>query len=229
MVRVLIVDDHPLFREGLRTAFEGTDIEVVGELADGTSAVAAASATSPDVVLMDLNMPGMSGLEATRLIAAAGPAVLVLSMQDDEQSLFAAMRAGASGYLLKGAGRTEVVRAVCAVADGEAIFGPSVAERVLALFASSSAAGHEPAATAFPALTGRERELLELVALGLGNQAIARRLCLAPKTVRNNVSTILTKVHALDRGDAISKARAAGLGVATPEVPTGPSSARGTR
>jgi DNA-binding NarL/FixJ family response regulator len=207
-VRVIVVDDHPIFRDGLRTALEDEPtIEVVGDASDGAAALVLVETLRPDVVLMDLNMPGMNGIEATRQVrAASDAAVLVLTMQSDDDSVFAAVRAGASGYLLKGANRDEVIRSVAAVASGEAVFGPMIAARMLAYFS-----GERPAA-AFPELTEREREILDLVAAGLGNQAIAARLHLAPKTVRNNVSTILVKLHATDRGDAIARARSQGLG-----------------
>jgi DNA-binding NarL/FixJ family response regulator len=165
----------------------------------------------PDVVVMDLNMPTMSGIEATRRITATSRAlVLVLTMQSDDESVFAAIRAGASGYLLKGADRAEVIHAIVGVAAGEAVFGPSIAKRMLAFFSAVPAAAPEP----FPELTEREREILDQVALGLGNQAIGRKLSLAPKTVRNNVSTILGKLHAANRGEAIARARNRGLGSA---------------
>jgi DNA-binding NarL/FixJ family response regulator len=214
-VRVVLADDHPIFRDGLRTALEGLpDINVVGEAVDGGSAIAAVAQLRPDVVLMDLKMPGMGGIEATRRIAATGQAaVLVLTMHEDDDSVFAAVRAGASGYLLKGAGRGDVIRAVLAVADGEAVFGPGIAKRVLGFFASATSshtAGPKP--RPFPELTDREREILDLMAQGIGNQTIARRLNLAPKTVRNNVSTILTRLQAADRGVAIARARRQGLG-----------------
>jgi DNA-binding NarL/FixJ family response regulator len=207
-VRVLVVDDHPIFRDGLRTALEDeVGLEVVGDASDGEAAVAAVAELAPDVVLMDLNMPGLSGIEATRRIRdPSEAAILVLTMQSDDESVFAAVRAGASGYLLKGANRDEIIRSVIAVAAGEAVFGPVVATKMLTFFSS------ERAATPFPELTEREREILDLVAAGLGNQAIASRLSLAPKTVRNNVSTILVKLHATDRGDAIARARRHGLG-----------------
>ena len=209
-IRVVVVDDHPIFRDGLRTALEGLEeIEVVGDAEDGAEALAVVEQLQPDVVLMDLNMPAMGGIEATRRIRSTCEAsVLVLTMQSDDESVFAAVRAGASGYLLKGADRADVIRAILGVAAGEAVFGPAIAKRVLSFFSGAPTT----APTAFPELTEREREILDLVALGLGNQAIGRRLSLAQKTVRNNVSTILGKLHAADRGEAIARARRHGLG-----------------
>jgi DNA-binding NarL/FixJ family response regulator len=210
-VRVLIVDDHPIFRDGLATALAGVDdLEVVGAAVDGEEAVAMAERLRPDVVLMDLNMPGTGGIEATRRITASSEAaVLVLTMQSDDDSVFAAVRAGASGYLMKGADRSEVLRAVLGAAAGEAVFGPTVAHRILSAL-SGAPGGATP--RPFPELTSREREILDLVARGLGNHAIGAELSLAPKTVRNNVSSILAKLHATDRGEAIAKARRSGLG-----------------
>jgi DNA-binding NarL/FixJ family response regulator len=208
-VRVLLADDHPIFREGLRTALAASaELDLVGEAGDGAQALELVTALRPDVVLMDLTMPGMSGLEATRLIRAREdpPAVLILTMHEDDESLFAAVRAGAAGYLLKDAGRDHLVRSVLAVAAGEAVFGPGVAPRVLAAMRGPAAAAP------FPELTEREREILDLVARGLGNQAIARRLYLSDKTVRNAVSMVLGKLQAADRGEAIARARAVGLG-----------------
>ena len=210
-VRVLIVDDHPIFRDGLRSALDSRpEVEVVGESADGHSAVVESTRARPDVVLMDLSMPG-GGLEAIRALGAVEPppAVLVLTMHEDDDSLLAAVRAGAAGYLLKGADRDHIIRSVEAVARGEAVFGPGVAARVLAHVGRS---GGPRATPPFPQLTSREHEVLDLVAQGLGNQAIARRLFLSDKTVRNTVSTVVSKLQASDRGDAIARARARGLG-----------------
>lgn len=211
-IRVVVVDDHPIFRDGLRTALEGLEeIEVVGAAEDGAEALAVVDQLQPDVVLMDLNMPVMGGIEATRRMTSTSDAsVLVLTMQSDDESVFAAVRAGASGYLLKGADRADVIRAVLGVAAGEAVFGPAIAKRMLAFFSGAPST----APTAFPELTEREREILDLVAQGLGNQTIGHRLSLAPKTVRNNVSNILTKLHVADRGEAIARARNRGLGSA---------------
>ena len=215
-VRVLLADDHPMFRRGLRGSL-GADpaLEVVGEAEDGAGAVRLAAELAPDVVLMDLQMPGMSGIEATARLAAEVPSarVLVLTMFEDDSSVFAAMRAGARGYLLKGAGEDEVVTAVRAVADGGMIFGPAVAELVMAFFAS----GAPQPPKAFPDLTDREREILELVARGTTNAAISAQLFLSQKTVRNHVSNIFTKLQVVDRGQAIVRARESGLGVDGPE------------
>ena len=210
-VRVLIADDHPMFRFGMRTRLGAEpDLEVVGEAGAGDEAVALTAELTPDVVLMDLNLPGLNGIEATRAIREASPnvAVLIVTMFDDD-SVFAAMRAGARGYLLKGADGDETVRAVRAVANGEAIFSPSVAQRLIGFFATP----REPAAaSAFPELTERERDVLTLIARGYTNPAIAERLVLSPKTVRNYVSSIFGKLQVADRAEAILKARDAGLG-----------------
>lgn len=210
-VRVLLVEDHPIYRDGLRSAFaDCPELSVIGEAGDGAAAVELAQRLRPDVVLMDLNLPGLSGVEATRQITEAGSAtVLVLTMHEDESSLIAAIRAGAAGYVLKGADQHEVLRTILAVAAGEAVFGTNVAGSVLRLLAT---AGHRTSRRPFPELTDRELEILDLVAQGHGNHAIATRLRLSPKTVRNHVSTILTKLHAADRGEAIVRARAVGLG-----------------
>jgi DNA-binding NarL/FixJ family response regulator len=210
-IRVLIADDHPLFRDGLRGLLASRDgFEVVGEAASGQEAVTLAAADLPDVVVMDLHMPGLNGIDATRRIIAASPhtAVLVLTMFSDDDSVFAAMRAGARGYLHKGAGQVEIVQAIQTVARGEAVFGPAIADRVLAYFSSPPPAPAE----AFPDLTEREREVLELLARGELNAAIARRLGLSPKTVRNHVSNIFAKLQVADRAQAVIRAREAGLG-----------------
>ena len=210
-IRVLIADDHALFRDGLRELLASRDgLEVVGEAASGREVVTLAASAFPDVVVMDLHMPELNGIDATRRITAASPhtAVLVLTMFSDDDSVFAAMRAGARGYLLKGAGQVEIVQAIQTVARGEAVFGPAIADRVLAYFS-----GPPPApAEAFPELTEREREVLELLARGELNAAIARRLGLSPKTVRNHVSNIFAKLQVADRAQAVIRAREAGLG-----------------
>ena len=217
-IRVLIADDHPVFRSGLR-ALLGTDpaITVVGEAATGDDAVAMAARERPDVVLMDLNMPELDGVAATGQLVQANPsvAVLVLTMFDDDDSVFAAMRAGARGYLLKGTNQADIVRAVHAVAAGGAMFGPAVAQRVLVFFAQGSV---HPAAT-FPQLSDREREVLNLLAQGDSNSRIGSRLSISEKTVRNHVSNIFAKLAVADRAQAIVRAREAGLGKQPPYAP----------
>lgn len=217
MIQVLLVDDHPFYREGIRAmlAEEDLGVRVAGEATTGEEAlIAHAHATRAgepfDVVIMDLAMPGMGGLEAIRRLAVEDPAlpVLVLSMHDDE-SVFAALRAGALGYLLKDAGVDELVRAVTAVHRGEGIFSPAIAHRLVTHFAQAPA---HPAALTFPALTDRERDVLTLLADDLGTAAIARRLGLSEKTVYNYVATVLAKLRARDRTEAAERARAAGLG-----------------
>lgn len=211
LLRVLVVDDHPLFRFGLCTVLNAEPtLDVVGEAANGRDAVGAARAFAPDVVVMDLHLPDLDGIEATRQIVAERDdvGIVVLTMFNDTESVFAAMRAGARGYLLKGSGQEEIVRAVHAVGRGEAIFGPDVASRVIGFFNAGPAAPGQ----AFPELTSREREVLALIADGESNPAIARRLCLSPKTVRNHVSSIFTKLHVADRAQAIVRARKAGFG-----------------
>lgn len=217
MIRVLLADDHPVFRHGLRALLGALpDVEVVADSADGVEAVRLAMAERPDVVVMDLQMPNLDGISATRRIVESAPevGVLVLTMFEDDESVFAAMRAGARGYLIKGADSPEVQRAIAAVAAGEAIFGPGVAERVLGYLTRPLSARDN---VVFPQLTDREREVLELIAAGHQNAAIASRLSLSPKTVRNNVSSIFTKLQVADRSEAIVRARRAGLGVTEPE------------
>ena len=212
-VRVLVADDHPSFVRTVRMLLEdGEGIVVVGTASDGGEAVRLALELQPDVVLMDLNMPGTNGIDATRAIAEAGPhiAVLVLTMFDEDDSVVAALRSGARGYLLKGARRDEIVRAVHSAHAGEAIFGPAVARRLGSLVDSSPADSR--AQQAFPHLTARELEVLDRVAAGLDNHAISTQMHLSDKTVRNYVSTILTKIHASTRAEAIVRAREAGLG-----------------
>jgi DNA-binding NarL/FixJ family response regulator len=207
-LRILIADDHPLYRDGLSAALKAAGLEVVGEAADGRQAVAVSLDLQPDVVIMDLDMPAKGGIEATRRIAHSSPhvAILVLTMLADDDSVFAALRVGARGYLLKGAGREEIVRAVQTVADGGGVFGASVARRIMEHFSGRQAT--EP----FPELTDREREVLAMVAAGHNNTAISAQLALAPKTVRNHISNILTKLQVSDRAQAIIRARAAGMG-----------------
>lgn len=207
-MRVLLVDDHPLYREGLAMALTTmAGVEVVGQAGDGESAVDLADRLRPDVVVMDLHLPGMSGVEATRRIVAALPTtgVLVLTMLEGDDSLFAAMRAGARGYLLKGADRAEIERAVRTVASGEVVFSAGVTDSVVAWFRTG---GESP----FPELTEREREVLDLVARGLTNAEIASRLVVSDKTVRNHVSNVFAKLHVTTRAGAVARARDAGLG-----------------
>lgn len=207
---VVIIDDHPVFRAGLRAALQAeSSLELVGEAATGHAGVRSIADERPDVAIIDLHLPDLSGIEVTRLVTAAGDtAVLVLTMLDDDDSVFAALRAGAAGYLLKGADPDDIVRAVHSIAAGEAVLGPGIARRVLGFFAGADRMAPE----AFPQLTGREREILDLIAAGRSNPAIARDLGLTLKTVRNYVSTILTKLHVSDRSQAIVRAREAGLG-----------------
>jgi DNA-binding NarL/FixJ family response regulator len=210
-IAVLIADDHPMFRFGVRARLSAEpDVVIAGEAASGEEAVALTAELVPDVVLMDLNLPGINGIEATRQIREAAPAVavLVVTMFDDD-SVFAAMRAGARGYLLKDADAEEMVRAIRAVAHGEAIFSPAVARRLQSYFATPPSSVPAPV---FPELTVREREVLALLAEGYTNQAIAQRLFLSPKTVRNYVSNIFSKLQVADRSEAMLRARDAGLG-----------------
>jgi DNA-binding NarL/FixJ family response regulator len=211
-VRVLIVDDHPLFREGMRGRLDRVgDITVVGEASSGDEAVDLARELEPNVILMDIKMSGLNGIEATREIRHASPevGVLVLTMFEDDDSVFAAIRAGAKGYLLKDSGGEEVVYAIRAVASGEAVFGSGVAERIIGFFS-----GPKPVTPqrAFPELTEREEEILSLVAQGKSNQEIARQLFVSVKTVRNHVSNILVKLQVADRAQAVIRAREAGIG-----------------
>lgn len=216
--RVVLADDHPVYRDGLRMMLDSTGlVEVVGTAADGLQAVALATELRPDVMVLDLQMPGVDGLAATERIVAAVPetGVLVLSMHEDDDTVLAAMRAGARGYLLKGADQTEILRAITAVAGGEVIFGQALATRVSGYF-TRMARGDVPQATPFPQLTAREREVLDLIAAGMSNADIAERLYLSPKTVRNNVSNVFAKLQVADRGQAIIQARDAGLGRGRP-------------
>ena len=210
-LRVLIVDDHPLFRDGMRSLLESVgDLEVAGEAATGEEAVRLAHTLQPDVILMDLSLPGIDGIEATRRIVRDGPRanLLVVTMYEDDESVFSALRAGARGYLLKGAGQAETLRAIRAVGNGEAIFGPAIAARVMGYFASPQPAA---AAPLFPELTEREVEILRLIARGQTNQEIADTLVLTLKTVRNHVSNICGKLQVADRAQAVIRAREAGM------------------
>lgn len=211
-VRVVVADDHPVFRTGMVTILRDLPgVEVVGQAADGVEAIDAVAQHRPHVVLMDLRMPRVGGLEATARIAAEHPdiGIVVLTMDSDDDSVFAALRAGARGYLLKEADGDDVHRALLGVARGEAMFGPGIAQRVVAFFAASPAGRRS---TPFPQLTAREHDVLELLADGVDNSGIAKRLFLSEKTVRNRVSDILAKLHARSRAEAVARARDAGLG-----------------
>jgi DNA-binding NarL/FixJ family response regulator len=210
-VRVLVADDHPVFRDGLAMLLTSVDgIAVVGTASDGVEAVDAAVRLRPDVVVMDVQMPRLNGVEATRRLSAEAPSVgiVVLTMSEDDGTVFAAVRAGARGYLVKGAEQEEIVRAITTVASGGAVFGATLARRIAEFFA----AGPPTPTDAFPQLTAREREILELLAAGRSNAQIASVLYLSPKTVRNNVSTVFAKLQVADRAEAIVRAREAGLG-----------------
>ena len=210
-LRILVAEDHPLFRKGMISLLSSVpEFEVVGEATTGEEAVARAAQLQPDVVLMDLQMPNMNGIEATRRILQESPSirVLVVTLFEDDDSVFMALRAGARGYVLKDADEEEMVRAIWAVGRGEAIFSPAIATRVLAYFAPP----HPAPPQVFPTLTDREREILNLIAQGHPNPAIARQLSLSTKTVGNYVSNIFTKLQVADRAQAIIRAREAGLG-----------------
>ena len=209
-IRILIADDHALFREGVRAVLSAAgDCEVAGEAADGLEAVALAEREHPDVVLMDIRMPNLNGIDATARIVGQQPeiGIIALTMLEDDASVFAAMRAGARGYLLKGADKAELLKTVRAVAAGEALFGPAIAQRIMRFFT-----GLAPANQPFPELTERERDVLGLIARGLNNADIAERLSVSVKTVSNHISNIFSKLQVADRAQAIVKARQAGLG-----------------
>jgi DNA-binding NarL/FixJ family response regulator len=215
-LRIVLADDHPVVRGGLRALLDTLDgFEVVGEAADGEAAVREAQLTKPDVVLMDVRMPGVDGVEAARRIRDAVPAtaVLMLTMYDDDATVFTAMQAGARGYLLKGAEQGEIVAAIQAVAAGQAIFGPGVAARVLGYF-SAPPGTQTPAEDPFPELTDRERDILDLLAAGRRTAAIADDLHLSPKTVSNHLTSVFAKLEVADRAAAIIRAREGGLGQA---------------
>lgn len=210
-IRVLIADDHPLFRDGVRVLLNSLpEVEVAGEAGSGEEAVTQAATLQPDVILMDLQMPGMNGIEATHHILQANPnaSIIVLTMFEDDDSLFAALRAGARGYVLKGADQTELLHAIQAGVRGEVLFGPAIADRLANFFAALNPATPKP----FPELTEREREVLTFIAQGYNNSEIAEQLVLSQKTIRNHISNIFSKLQVADRAQAIVRARRAGLG-----------------
>jgi DNA-binding NarL/FixJ family response regulator len=215
-IKVLIADDHVFYREGVRAFLGNTpDIIVVGEANNGDEAITKAKEFSPNVILMDLKMPGTNGIEATRRVHEMDPGIgiLVLTMFDDDDSVFAAMRAGARGYLLKDADKDEVVRAIIAVERGEAIFSPAIAQRMIQYFSAPPVSSNKKGQPAeFAELTEREVEILDLIAQGHNNMIIANKLSLSIKTVQNYVSSILTKLQVADRAQAIVRAREAGFG-----------------
>lgn len=214
-IRLFIVDDHTLFREGLKALLLTTgDIEVVGEAGDAETALRQIPENAPDIILMDINMPGSSGIQATGKILAEYPqmGVIMLTMQEDDASVFAAMRAGARGYLMKGANPMEMLDVIRAVADGQALFGPAIAGRLMKFFQDLGATtiiyrDEIP----FPELTGRELDVLRMIALGDNNTEIAQKLVISPKTVRNHITNIFSKLQVANRAQAIVRARQAGL------------------
>lgn len=211
-VRILIVDDHTLFREGVRAILKAvTDFEIVGEAATGEEAIEHVSALTPDIILMDIQMPDMNGVEATQKILKTHPeiGIIILTMLEDDDSLFSALRAGARGYVLKGADKAEMVRSIRAVANGEALFGPAIAHRLTKFFNNPIGMENQ---SAFPELTDREFQVLELIAKAHNNQEIAEILHITIKTVSNHISNIFNKLQVSDRTEAIFKARDAGLG-----------------
>jgi len=215
-IRILIADDHTLFREGLRALLNVTpDIEVVGEAADGESAIAQIGAAQPEVILMDINMPGVNGIEATRSILKEHPTlgIIMVTMLEDDASVFAAMKAGARGYVLKGAHHDEILQAIRAVAGGQAVFGPAIAARMMIFFQSLGTRPQSNAsATVFPELTDREREVLVLMTQGASNKDIAEKLVISGKTVSNHITNIFSKLQVADRAQAVLRARDAGMG-----------------
>ncbi len=212
MIKVLIVDDHPLIRNGLRNLLAiTTDIAVSGDASTGQEALTQAATVQPDVIVMDIHLPDISGIEVTRRILQADrqPRIVMLTMLEDDDVIFAAMRAGAIGYILKNADEQQIVRAIHAAAEGEALFSPAIAKRLLRFF---SAIYVQDTQIVFPELTEREREILNLIAQGHSNTEIAENLVVSIKTIQNHVSIIFDKLHLADRAQAIVRAREAGLG-----------------
>jgi DNA-binding NarL/FixJ family response regulator len=211
-IRILIADDHQLFRDGLKALLlSAPDAQIVGEATTGEEVINLASKLQPDVILMDLQMPGVNGIEATRQIIQTNShlKILMVTMFEDDHSVFAAMRAGAQGYVLKGAKHAEMLRAIRAVSNGEAIFSPSIAARMMDFFANMRPA---QLPQSFPELSDREREVLDLIAQDYKNADIAAKLFISPKTARNHVSNILGKLQVADRAEAAARARDAGMG-----------------
>jgi DNA-binding NarL/FixJ family response regulator len=210
--RIILADDHTLFRDGLRALFNSIpDVEVIGEAETGAEVISKAADLQPDVILMDIQMPDMNGIAATRRILHTSPhiGVIIVTMFEDDESIFAAMRAGARGYILKGADQEEMLRAIRSVANGEALFGPAIATRLMNYFANPVP---DAPPQVFPELTDREREVLDRIAQGLNNKLIAQKLSISEKTVRNHVSNIFSKLQVADRAQAIIRAREAGMG-----------------
>ena len=210
-IRVLIADDHAIFRDGMTALLEAAaGIDVVGEAGTGEEAIAKASKATPDVILMDIMMPDLNGVAATKRILRRNPkiGVIMLTMLEDDETVFAAMCAGARGYILKGSGKAEVLHTIEVVAGGSAVFGPAIAGRLVHFFQEGGLEEEQP----FPELTPREREVLELIANGVSNQDIADQLHISPRTVGNHISNIFSKLQVSDRAQAIVKARQAGYG-----------------
>ena len=216
-IRVLIADDHALFREGVRALLNAMpDIEIVGEAPDGETAITQVKSTQPDVILMDVNMPRLNGIEATRLILNSHPdlGIIIVTMLEDDVSVFAAMKAGARGYILKGAHHEEVLQAIRTVAGGQAVFGPAVAARMMTFFQSLDATPKSAAPTdAFPELTARERDVLQLISSGASNKDIAEKLFISGKTVSNHITNIFSKLQVANRAQAVLRARDVNLGL----------------
>jgi DNA-binding NarL/FixJ family response regulator len=211
-VRVMVADDHEIIRSGIRTLLASTqEAEIIGETVNGQETVSQALALQPDVILMDIQMPDMNGIEATRRIHNASPqiGIIIVTIFEDDDTVFSAMRAGARGYILKGTDQVELLRAIQAAASGEALFSPGIANRMIGYFSRLEKSADQPV---FPELTEREREILALIASGMNNTQIAERLVLSQKTIRNHISNIFSKLQVADRAEAIVRAHKAGLG-----------------